>query len=115
VPRPGARCAGRPNGLGACLRFRPCCSPRASPGGVSRSAYWRKRNAAHRGLKRVVWIAGGVLVLVLGLFFSVLPGPGILFLLAGFAMLAQESLATARALDRLELAGRRLLQRIHGG
>jgi hypothetical protein len=87
----------------------------SQPGRRFEERYWRKRNAAHRGLKRVVWIAGGVLVLVLGLSFSVLPGPGILFLLAGFAMLAQESLAMARALDRLELAGRRLLQQIHGG
>jgi hypothetical protein len=82
------------------------------PGRRFEERYWRKRDARHRGLKRFAWIAGGVLLLVVGLFFSVLPGPGIPFLLLGFACLAQESLAVARALDRLEVSVRRLLPRI---
>jgi hypothetical protein len=87
----------------------------SQPGRRFEERYWRKRHAAHRGFKRLAWIAGAAVLLVLGLLFSVLPGPGIVFLLAGFAMLAQESLAVARALDRAELKLRRLLQRLRGG
>jgi hypothetical protein len=83
------------------------------PGRRFEEHYWRKRHAQRAGAKRVAWIAAGVLLLVLGLVFSVLPGPGFLFLLAGLALIAQESLPVARALDRLELAVRRLLRRRH--
>jgi putative transmembrane protein PGPGW len=84
----------------------------SQPGHRFEERYWRKRHAEHSALRRLAWIVSGVLLLVVGLFFTVFPGPGILFLLAGLACLAQESLAVARALDRLEVALRRLLPRI---
>jgi hypothetical protein len=112
VPRPRAECAGRASRLGACVAQRVLVT-QSQPGRRFEERYWRKRHAAHRGLKRLAWIASAVLFLVLGLVFSVLPGPGIVFLLAGFGMLAQESLAVARALDRAELALRRLFRRVH--
>jgi hypothetical protein len=49
-----------------------------------------------------------------GLFFVVAPGPGVLFLLPGAALLSQESLALARLLDRGEIWLRTKLRRTNG-
>jgi hypothetical protein len=42
------------------------------------------------------------------------PGPGLLLIAVGAALLARESLAVARALDWLEVRGRRLARRVRG-
>jgi len=46
-----------------------------------------------------------------GLFFMAVPGPGIPIFAVGLALLAQESAALARALDRAEIKLRRLWRR----
>jgi hypothetical protein len=62
-------------------------------------------------LKRWGRLVGGVLLCLAGLVMLVAPGPGILILLIGAALMAQESAAVARALDRAEVRIRRRLKR----
>jgi len=73
----------------------------SEPGRRFEQRYYR-RGADNRA-KRVLASAGGVVLLALGLFFVLAPGPGILFLLPGAALIAQQSLTLAQALDRAEL------------
>lgn len=56
-------------------------------------------------------VFGAVLAIVAGLIMLVLPGPGLLVMIAGAALLAEESLFTARLLDRFELWMRRRFAR----
>lgn len=46
----------------------------------------------------------GSVLLVLGIVMIVLPGPGLLAIIAGGVLLAEESSSAARVLDRLDLA-----------
>jgi hypothetical protein len=62
-------------------------------------------------LKRWGRMAGGILLCVAGLVMLVAPGPGILILLIGGGLMAQESAAVARVLDRAEVRIRRRLRR----
>jgi hypothetical protein len=60
---------------------------------------------------RLIWLSAGIVLVVVGLFFLVTPGPGILFLLLGAALVSQEWLSLARALDRGEAWLRKRLHR----
>jgi hypothetical protein len=60
---------------------------------------------------RLVWLSAGIVLVVVGLIFLVTPGPGILFLLPGAALVSQEWLSLARALDRGEAWLRKRLHR----
>lgn len=57
-------------------------------------------------------MGAGALVMAAGLVFLAIPGPGLVVLGAGFALVARESLWVARMLDRLELAVRPLFLRL---
>lgn len=50
-----------------------------------------------------------MLLIAVGLFFLFIPGPGLLILLLGASLIAQESLLVARALDWTEIRLRKLL------
>jgi hypothetical protein len=52
---------------------------------------------------RYATIAAALVLIALGILMIVLPGPGLLAILAGGVLLAGESLFAARALDRLDL------------
>jgi hypothetical protein len=56
------------------------------------------------------WV-GGILLIVVGIIFMPLPGPGFVPVLAGFALLGGESLRVAGWLDRVELRVRGWLRR----
>lgn len=60
---------------------------------------------------RVAAIAAAVVLMAIGVVMIVLPGPGLLVILAGAAMLAGESLLVARAMDRVDFHAQRLLAR----
>lgn len=64
-----------------------------------------------RGILGWLRICGGALVFLVGLFLVPLPGPGILIVLAGAALMAGESARLARRLDRAELWIRARLRR----
>ena len=49
-----------------------------------------------------------MLVMAIGLFFIIAPGPGLLVLFIGAGLIAQQSLLAARALDWSELQSRKL-------
>jgi len=59
-----------------------------------------------RQAKRVVRIAVGFALLIVGAFLLVLPGPGWLTILLGLALLAAEFVWARRLLDRLKSTAR---------
>jgi uncharacterized protein (TIGR02611 family) len=81
---------------------------RARPGERFRQQYERSRAAGRSTLRKVVFLGGGAAVLAAGIFFLPAPGPGILIVLVGAGMIAQESRTAARALDWAELRLRAL-------
>ena len=82
-----------------------------APGERFESRYRRTQQIQRSRAKRMAWLSVGVLLVVIGLFFLVAPGPGILFLLPGAALISQEWLGLARTLDRGEIWLRRRLRR----
>jgi hypothetical protein len=60
---------------------------------------------------RPLFIVAGIAMIAVGLAGLVLPGPGLLGLAIGFALLARESLVIAKAMDRAEVQGRKLWSR----
>jgi hypothetical protein len=84
---------------------------RAAPGRRFVLRYQRLRGS-DRGLFRRVgrWVAGIVLIII-GIIFMPLPGPGFVGVLAGAGLLGGESLRVAGWLDRAELRVRGWLRR----
>ena len=83
---------------------------RAAPTGERfQQRYRAKRAAGKRGIRRAVGIFGGALLVAAGLFMLVAPGPGILVLLVGCALIAGESQSMARFLDAAEVRIRRAI------
>ena len=56
----------------------------------------------------------GVLSILFGTLMLVTPGPGLLLIVLGASLVAEESLVAARWMDRMELAIRALLTRWRG-
>jgi hypothetical protein len=83
----------------------------ATPGRRFQERYQRIREEKGSVWKRCLVSCLGILLVLVGLFFMAVPGPGIPILAVGLALLAQESAALARALDRTELRLRRLWNR----
>ena len=76
----------------------------ASPTGRRFQARYRLRRARKFGLLWRILISGaGVVIMLAGVAMLVLPGPGILALIIGAALVAEESLVVARVLDRLDV------------
>ena len=71
--------------------------------------YRAKRAAGKRGIKRALTILAGAVLVAAGLFMLVAPGPGIVVLALGAALMAEESRPVARFLDRTELRIRSLI------
>jgi len=72
-----------------------------------------------RNGKRIGVTVAGVVLLLAGLLMMVLPGPGILFIIMGFAVLATEYVWAERALnmakDKAEQAKNKVLRRKNSG
>lgn len=60
-------------------------------------------------------IAGALVAIAIGVVEIFFPGPAILFLFVGGALLATESHAVARFMDRLEVGCRRAFRAAQGG
>src|SRR5215210_9466237 len=87
---------------------------RASEPGQRFEDRWRRRREDGRGWRdprRLLYVAGGLVLVVGSLFMRVLPtppGPGTLAFLLGLGTVAGESRPVARLLDRAEVGPRRL-------
>lgn len=77
---------------------------REFPAGERFECHYERRQE-HRGtpFKRALFIGGGLLIMAAGVFFLPAPGPGMLILLIGASLVAQESRVAARVLDWTEL------------
>ncbi|HEY3487063.1 MAG TPA: PGPGW domain-containing protein [Gammaproteobacteria bacterium] len=53
-------------------------------------------------MKKTLLISAGILLMAVGVIFLAIPGPGLLVILAGAALIAQESLFVSRLFDRVE-------------
>jgi len=74
-------------------------------------SFKRRQRARHDPLRKVLVLAGGFVIMAAGLFFLPFPGPGVLILSFGAALVAQEWFVAARALDWMEVRLWRLLVR----
>ena len=81
------------------------------PGRRFQDRYRRMREHKGSAWKRCALFIAGILLTAVGIFFLVVPGPGIPILVVGLALLAQESVTLARLLDRAELKLRRIWKR----
>ena len=82
------------------------------PGARFQRQYRENRETRKSGLQRWGAVAAGAGLILIGVVALFVPGPGILFIAAGGAVLARESLAVARTLDWVEVRGRRLWRRV---
>jgi len=80
----------------------------ATPGRRFQERYQRMQEEKCGAWKRLAFVGGGILLSLVGIFFMVVPGPGIPILVVGLALIAQVSAVMARFLDRSELRLRRL-------
>ena len=75
-----------------------------TPSGQRFQTRYRMRRSQTSGVMRKILLTGaGVLLVLIGVALLVLPGPGLLTMVIGAALIAEESLIAARALDRLDL------------
>ena len=81
----------------------------APPGQRFQAHFDRRQRTRPRGLhQKILTIGGGVLIMGAGLFFLLAPGPGVLIVLIGALLVAEESRTVARRLDGADLRLRRL-------
>ena len=73
--------------------------------------YRQRREKPSGTWRKIVLMALGTGLILLGIAMLVLPGPGLLAILIGAALIAQQSLVASRVLDRIDLCVARLLQR----
>ena len=84
----------------------------ATPGRRFQERYRRKAQTERGRVARWAAVCAGIGLTIVGLFFLAVPGPGIPILAVGLALIAQESAATARYLDRTEIRLRRWWKRL---
>ena len=82
------------------------------PGRRFQERYQRKLQSERGRLIRCGTFCAGIVLTLVGVFFLLVPGPGIPILAVGLALIAQESATAARFLDRGELRVRGWLKRL---
>ncbi len=87
-------------------RWRRFASER--PGERFEQHYRRARQRGHSRWHAAALVVAGVALVLLGLVMLVAPGPGLLAIVAGGALLAQQSLKLARGMDKAEVGLRRV-------
>lgn len=80
---------------------------KAAPGSRFRKLYEARKKSS--GVAAFVTLAAGVLLVAGGVVLLFIPGPGLLLIVFGGALIAQRSLWLAERLDRLEPPLRRLV------
>jgi hypothetical protein len=84
------------------------------PGRRFQERYKRKQREKGSAWKRCAFVIAGIALSLVGVFLLAFPGPGIPVLAIGLALVAQESSAMARFLDRAEIRLRRWWKRLRG-
>ena len=84
------------------------------PGRRFQARYWRHRDRGNQRpmFVRILLLALGGVLAVLGVLMLVLPGPGLLALALAGGLFASESLRIARMLDWIEVVCRRTWKRL---
>jgi hypothetical protein len=76
---------------------------RADPPGQRFQRRYRRRNARRSGVwRKLLVIGGGLALLAIGIVMLVLPGPGLLVILIGALLIAEESLFASQRFDRID-------------
>ena len=79
------------------------------PGKRFQEHYRERQEGGGSGrLRRWLFLGGGTVIILAGIFFLPAPGPGFLIIFLGGGLVAQESLVAARALDWTELHLRKM-------
>ena len=60
--------------------------------------------------RKALFMAAGILIVAAGIFLLFVPGPGIIILLVGAVLVAQQSSLAARAFDRIEIRLRKFIK-----
>ena len=81
---------------------------RGRAGSRFQEQYDNERKEQKSGVSRVLRIAGGIILILVGLFFLPAPGPGSIILALGAVLIAREFRLAALVLDQVELRARRL-------
>ena len=81
---------------------------RGQPGRRFQDRYARRREAVRGVLGKCAFVCLGVLILLAGIVFLPLPGPGMIIMAVGALLMAEGSRTMAKALDALEVRARRL-------
>jgi hypothetical protein len=80
---------------------------RGEPG----SRFQRLQQARDRNVRlRWIWVLVGAILVAVGLVGLLVPGPGLLAITVGVALVARESLRAARLADWIEVRGRSLVR-----
>jgi len=87
---------------------------KAAAPGSRFSEQHRRRGQAHSIRVRTAFMIVGVIALATGVLLFFTPGPGIVLVAIGAAMLARESAAAARLFDRVEVRLRGLVRAFPG-
>jgi len=82
-----------------------------TPGSRFQERYLRRRQTPSGRLRKGLVIVAGALLVIVGIILIPAPGPGVLIVLAGATLIAQESRAAARVLDRVEVRLRNAIRR----
>ena len=85
---------------------------RAKPGERFRNRYYGRKEERPSPLVKCIYVVLGILLMLAGIVLMPAPGPGMVVVLFGAAMLARESLVVARACDSTELKVRTWLRRV---
>lgn len=86
----------------------------SKPGERFQDQHHNGSSGQSRPVMRVLRMALGIVITLVGLVLMPAPGPGMLIVALGLAMLAHESLIVAKALDRAELWARPYALRVLG-
>ena len=87
---------------------------KAPPGERFQKRYRRSHARVGKPLWRITQIVIGVILVIGGIIFCFIPGPGLPLIFIGAGLLANHSLAIARAMDWLELRIRKILRWARG-
>ena len=73
------------------------------PGERFQEHYKQRQEGGRSPMRRWLYLGGGTIIILAGIFFLPAPGPGFVIIFLGGGLVAQESMAAAKVLDWTEL------------